>query len=72
MNNKIKIVLSVIMLIFMANSNFAQVKLAQSGMKFLRIGETVIKILSRMIIIIGIIVLNSQLQMLTNLPCPDK
>ena len=38
MNNKIKIVLSVIMLIFVANSNFAQVKLAQSGMKFLSIG----------------------------------
>ncbi len=38
MNNKLKIILSAVMLIFVANSNFAQVKLAQSGMKFLSIG----------------------------------
>ncbi len=35
MNNKLKIVLSVIMLLFAVQNNFAQVKLAQSGMKFL-------------------------------------
>ncbi len=38
MNSKLKIILSAVMLIFVANSNFAQVKLAQSGMKFLSIG----------------------------------
>ncbi|MDA3861862.1 MAG: PorV/PorQ family protein [Melioribacteraceae bacterium] len=35
MNNKLKIILSVIMLFFAVQINFAQVKLAQSGMKFL-------------------------------------
>lgn len=35
MNNKLKIVLSVIMLLFAAQINFAQVKLGQSGIKFL-------------------------------------
>lgn len=38
MNNKLKIILSVIMLIICASSNFAQTKLAQSGLKFLSIG----------------------------------
>lgn len=38
MNNKLKIVLSVIILLFSAQINFAQTKLAQSGMKFLSIG----------------------------------
>jgi len=38
MNNKIKIILSVIMLIFVAGNNYSQVKLAQSGFKFLSIG----------------------------------
>lgn len=38
MNNKMKIALSVIMLVFMAETNFSQTKLAQSGMKFLSIG----------------------------------
>ena len=38
MNNKLKIILSVIMLLFTAQINFAQVKLAQSGMKFLSVG----------------------------------
>jgi len=38
MNNKLKIILSVIMLLFAAQINFAQVKLAQSGMKFLSVG----------------------------------
>lgn len=38
MNNKLKIILSVIMLLFAAQINFAQVKLAQSGLKFLSVG----------------------------------
>ena len=38
MNNKLKIILSVIMLLFSVQINFAQVKLAQSGMKFLSVG----------------------------------
>ncbi len=38
MNNKLKIILSVIMLIMGVSSNFAQTKLAQSGLKFLSIG----------------------------------
>ena len=38
MNNKLKIILSVIILLFSAQVNFAQDKLAQSGMKFLSYG----------------------------------
>jgi hypothetical protein len=38
MNNKIKIMLSVIMLVFVAETNYSQVKLAQTGIKFLSIG----------------------------------
>jgi hypothetical protein len=35
MNNKIKIIFSIIFLLFTVQNNFSQVKLAQSGMKFL-------------------------------------
>ena len=38
MNHKLKIILSVIIVVFAAQVNFAQVKLAQSGMKFLSVG----------------------------------
>jgi hypothetical protein len=38
MKNKLKIILSVIMMYFMTQNSFAQVKLAQSGMKFLSVG----------------------------------
>ena len=38
MNNKFKIILSVIMLLFALQINFAQTKLAQSGLKFLSVG----------------------------------
>ncbi|MCF6270697.1 MAG: PorV/PorQ family protein [Melioribacteraceae bacterium] len=37
MNNKLKIILSVIILLFAIQNNIAQVKLAQSGMKFLSV-----------------------------------
>ncbi|MBU0475525.1 MAG: PorV/PorQ family protein [Bacteroidetes bacterium] len=39
MNNKLKIILSVIMIFFVAEINLAQVKLAQSGMKFLSVSS---------------------------------